>query len=107
MPIESAFDEMMNDTVTIQARSTTNQYGQRTWGTAADYVGRVSYQTRLTKDMEGRQRVSSGRVYLHDAYPSIGTDAKLTLPDGTVPIITAIETFTDTAGDHHTTVHFA
>lgn len=105
MSIESDFDEMMNDTVTIQARSSTNSYGQRTWGSTTSYNGRVSYQTRLMRGADGRERVSSGRVYMNGAY-AISTDAKLTLPSGATPVISSVETFTDQNGDHHTTVHF-
>lgn len=105
MSVESAFDEMMNDTVIIQARSSTNSYGQRTWGSSTSYNGRVSFQTRLMRGADGLEKVSSGRVYLDGAY-AIGTDAKLTLPSGATPVISSVQTFTDQNGDHHTTVHF-
>ena len=105
MSFESEFDELMNDTVTIQPRSSTNSYGQRTWGSSTSYTGRVSFQTRLMRGADGRERVSSGRVYLRGAY-AISTDAKLTLPSGATPVISSVETFSDEDGAHHTTVHF-
>jgi hypothetical protein len=103
--VEPEFDEMMNDTVTVASRTVTDSYGRHTWGTPVSLNGRVSFQTRLIRNSEGREVVSSGRVYLHEAIAA-SPDAKLVLPSGATPVVSAIDTFTDELGNHHTTIHF-
>lgn len=106
MSIDTEFDEMMNDTITVQDVQSLDQYGRHTWATGVEYEGRVSYQTRLIRGMDGREKVSSGRVYIFGVIDPISPDAKLTLPSGATPIISAVETLTDETGYHHTVIHF-
>ena len=105
--IDVRFSEMFTDTVTINAGSAIDKYGKRTYGgTQSSIQARVIYETKLMKNMEGQDIVSAGRVLLYGPYTGITLADKLTLPNGTTPVIVSIETKQDTAGPHHTVLHF-
>ena len=105
--IDSKFYEMMTDTITFNAGSAIDKYGKRTYGgTETSARGRVVYETRLMKDTEGQDIVSTGRVYLYGPYASLTLGDKITLPNSTSPVIVGVETKKDTGGNHHTVVHF-
>jgi len=105
--IDPRFAEMMTDTIIFNAGSTIDKYGKRTYGgTQTTATGRVVYENRLMKDAEGQDIVTTGRVYLYGAYPTLTLADKITLPNSTTPVIVALETKKDTGGNHHTIVHF-
>ena len=105
--IDNRFAEMMTDVITFNAGSAIDKYGKRTYGgTTTTANGRVVYETKLMKDMEGQDIVSAGKVILYGAYPTITLADKITLPNGTTPVIISLETKKDTGGNHHTVVHF-
>ena len=105
--IDDRFSEMMTDTVVFNAGSAIDKYGKRTYGgTTTSVQCKIIYETRLMKDMEGQDIVSTGRAILYGPYTSLALTDKITLPNGTTPVIISIETLQDTAGPHHTVVHF-
>ena len=104
---DSTFLEMMPDTITFNAGSAIDKYGKRTYGgTVTSARGRVVYESRLMKDTEGQDILSTGRVYLYGPYASLTLGDKITLPNSTSPVIVGVETKKDTGGNHHTVVHF-
>lgn len=105
--ISSRFLEMMPDTITFNAGSAIDKYGKRTYGgTVTTANGRIVFENRLIKNDEGQDIVSTGRVYLYGPYASLTLQDKITLPNGSTPVILAVETKKDTGGNHHTVVHF-
>jgi hypothetical protein len=105
--INAKFYEMMPDTITFNAGSSIDKYGKRTYGgTVTSARGRVIYDSKLIKNTEGQDIVSSGYVILYGPYASLTLGDKITLPNGTTPVMVSIETKKDTGGNHHTVVHF-
>ena len=105
--ISTHFAEMMNDTIVFNAQSAIDKYGKKTFsGSTTTASGRIVLETRLMKDMEGQDIVSTGRVYLYGAYTALTLGHRITLPGGANPVIVAVETKKDTGGNHHTIVHF-
>jgi hypothetical protein len=105
--ISTQFAEMMTDTIVFNAQSAIDKYGKKTFGGSTTTAsGRIVFETRLMKDMEGQDIVSTGRVYLYGPYASITLGDKITLPSGATPVIVAVETKKDTGGNHHTVIHF-
>lgn len=105
--IDAKFLEMMPDTITFNAGSAIDKYGKRTYGGSVTTArGRVVFETRLMKDIDGQDIVSTGRVILYGPYASLTLGDKITLPNSTSPVIVAVETKKDTGGNHHTVVHF-
>jgi len=105
MPV-SDWADLMPHTVTYAVPSSRDAYGKITFATGVTYQARVVYkQTRIVNRMNGQDSIATGQVWLHAAIlPSI--DARLTLPDGSTPIILNWETFPDEDGNHHTKVYF-
>ena len=105
--IDVRFAEMMTDTIIFNAGTAIDKYGKRTYGgTTVTAQGKVIYENRLIKDQEGQDILSTGRVILYGPYTSLTLADKITLPNGTSPVIISLETKKDTAGPHHTVVHF-
>jgi hypothetical protein len=102
--IESEFLSMMVDTVTVYPQSSTDAYGKRTFSASGTtYNARIQADSRLTRDDQGREVAVIGVVYLYGA-PALTTNHRIVLPDGTSPIIVAVDVVGDEAGDHHTVV---
>ena len=105
--IDPRFLEMMPDTIVFNAGSAIDKYGKRTYGgTETSARGRVIYETRLMKDSEGQDIVSTGHVILYGPYVGFTLKDKITLPNGNTPVIVGLETKKDVGGNHHTVVHF-
>jgi hypothetical protein len=54
----------------------------------------VERRVRAVRTTTGQEVISTTQIYLASA-PSIGPKDKLTLPDGTTPVILAIMTYPD------------
>jgi hypothetical protein len=102
----SDWEDMMSDTVTLAAVSSRDAYGKPSYGTARSYSARVVYkQTRIVNRTNGQDAIATGVVWVGGT-PTIGIDDRMTLPDGTTPVILNWERPTDEDGAHHTKVYF-
>lgn len=105
--IDSAFLEMMPDTVSFFAETAKDKYGKPTWSTSGENVkGRIIFQTQKVVNEQGEEDVTGGRVYLYGDYSDITVGHKINLPNGTSPVIVSVENKTDNGGVHHTVVTF-
>lgn len=102
------FLEMMPDTVIFNATTATDKYGKKTFG-----GGNISVRARLIDDVvlvknaEGQDIVSAGRAILAGDYSTLTLGHKITLPNGSTPVIVKIDNKNDTsATTHHTVVYF-
>lgn len=104
MSIESDYRELFSEVVTLYPPSSTDKYGKRSFSASgvsacAHLVSDVS----LARDMDGREVVEMGKVYLYGAY-TVTTDYKIVLPDGSSPVIVGVDQPHDQNGAHHTVV---
>jgi hypothetical protein len=102
--IESDFRELFSETVTLFPPSSVDKYGKRTFSASgvsacAHLVSEVS----LTRDGDGREVTEIGRVYLYGT-PTVNTDYRILLGDGSSPVIIGVDTPYDQNGPHHTVV---
>lgn len=106
MTIEAAFASMMPSTVTLNAVSSTDAYGKRTFsGTATSIQCRIQTARRLLITEDGKQIPVEGTVYCYGTSAATVND-KLTLPDGTVVPIVAVETRNDDTGAYATVIQY-
>ena len=87
--------------------------GTTQYGTAKTYKCRLEYQVKVVPGPDGRDRYSSGRAYLAGFYPNISTEARVTVPNQTIPalmhpVIMYVENNYDENGlvGYNTTLHF-
>jgi hypothetical protein len=102
--IESDFRELFSETVTLFPPTATDVYGKRTFSASgvsacAHLVSDVS----LTRDLDGREVTEIGRVYLYGT-PTVTTDYRILLGDGSSPVIIGVDVPHDQNGPHHTVV---
>lgn len=97
----------MPDTVTFFALSTSDKYGKPTYSATGSAVkGRIIFEQRKITNEFGEEVVTAGRVYLYGNNQTRNLNEKILLPSGKTPVVIAVENKTDTAGYHHTVVHF-
>lgn len=106
MTIDRQLYDFMPHTVTIQAFSSNNNYGEQTHSvvtrTAKAYVEPNTVMS-FTKD--ARDQHYPKKIYVADT--NITLQDKITLPDGTIPRIDALEKHIEVTGLEHTIVTFA
>lgn len=99
--MEPALADLLNQTVTIAAPSSTNVYGEVTHGTGSSVAARVEPRVEQVRTAEGAVVPSKAYVWM-DGNVTVTTVSLLTLPDGSTPVILAVEKHTDETGavDH-------
>lgn len=105
MAIDKQLSSFMPHTVTIQAFSSKNSYGEDTYSattrTASAYVETNIVLNAGTNTNEQHQ---PKQIYVSDT--SIAITDKITLSDGSIPEIVSIEPHTEVTGLEHTIVTF-
>lgn len=105
MSIESQYLELFSERVTLYPPATVDKYGKRSW-TASASVSACAHlvsEVSLTRDPDGREVTETGRVYIYGT-PTVTTDYKIRLEDGSEPVIIGVDVPHDNVGAHHTVV---
>lgn len=106
MSLNTAFLDLMPSTVTIYAQSTRDAYGKQSFAaTGTDVRCRVVPESRVMRTADARDVVSSGRVICYGT-PTVDTQSRLVLPDGSDAIVLAVQVQNDEEGSHHTVITF-
>jgi len=95
--------EHLQGSVTIAPYASVNDYGEPTYGTGVAYAALVIQKTKMVRDQQGNQKLSTVQVYL-DGSVTVTVKDKITLPDSTIPLILAVETFPGLQGVAETRV---
>ena len=109
MTWETAFDELLTDEVTREAFVSQNDYGEATYGGAVTLKARVVGKPELVVTGAGeasravREVVATAKVYC-SGVPAWDLRDRITLPDGTQPVILQVITYPDEDGEHHQVV---
>lgn len=94
-------DELLNQQVTIETFHSIDLNGDPSYNAGATYIARVERRIKIVRALTGDQAVSTNGIFLDGAVSSVldpfGRD-RITLPDGTKPIILAIEDGVDGDG---------
>lgn len=91
---------LLNQLITIESTSGMDAYGQSTYGTGVSVKARVEGRNRVVVDAQGNNAVSSTTIYV-DGPTVVTTSSRITLPDGTTPLILAIASMPDIDGTPH------
>ena len=111
MTWESEFDEFLTDEVTREEYTGQNDYGEPSFGGAVTLKARVVYKPELVATGAGQisstvsEVVSTAKVYC-SGVPQWGNRDRITLPDGSQPVILAVHTYPDETGEHHQVLVF-
>lgn len=96
---------LMTDTVTLEPYSGQNSHAEPTFGAGVQYQARVVGRTRLVRDTDGQQVVSNQTVYLATIPATLTTRDRITLPDGTQPLMMMIERVPDEHGAYYVAIY--
>jgi hypothetical protein len=94
------FESFFNQTLTVNAYTGFDAYGNVTWSTAAStYAAFIIQTVKAIRDKNGVDRISNSQAYL-DGSIEIHIEDKITLPEGDTPLILAVQRFPDFNGDY-------
>jgi len=95
--------DLMPFTITYEAVATRDAYGKvLTYADSVDYRARVTYKhQRVASRATGQDVIASIQVWIEGVITTINVDDRVTLPDGTTPLIVAWDLPTDEIGNHH------
>ncbi len=111
MTFESEFGDLCSATVIREPFVSMDGHGQPTFGTARSMIAHIIHKNVLTRTSEGRAEVeetireviSSAQVYTrHEGW---STKDRITLDDGSQPLILHVIGRADHVGDHHQVVY--
>lgn len=105
MPLTNDLSDMMKDDATWYPFTARDGYGKRSFGTGVPYKGRLVRHPRMVRDFQGHEVLSSHHFWFLGA-PAVGPQDKVTLGDGTSPVIASVDRFPDEDGPSHTKVFF-
>ncbi len=95
--------ELLQQTVAIEPWSGNNAYGEARYGPGASYPARVQEKVKMIRNAKGQEVVSTAQVYLDGVVPVTVKD-RITLPNGTQPLIQAITSSPDETGSNYVKV---
>lgn len=102
----SDFADVLLQTVTLAALSSTSGYGKPSFAAGTEYKARVVYKTQSIKNADGQDVMAHGVVWMKGS-PVVAPEDQITLPDGSTPVILSLDRYADeTGGYHHTRVVF-
>lgn len=110
MAYETEFDDFLTTTVTYAAHASMSLSGAQTFSTASITVkARIEHDTRLVRDQQGREVVSTARIFMKPTSTTGSTcivtiKDKITLPSGyapQIPPIIQVRRQNDEDGLHH------
>ena len=104
--IEYQYLDLMPSTVTIYGKSSVDAYGKVTYPASGTVVRcRIQETGTVVKTADDRNVFEVGSIFFYGT-PTITTESKIVLPDGSSPLILSIRVHNDESGPHHTTVSF-
>ena len=98
---------LMPFTVSYEAAAVRDEFGKvTTYAAPVSYRARATYKhQRVASRATGQDVIASIQVWLNGVIPTINVDDRITLPDGTTPLIVSWDMPTDEVGNHHTKLY--
>ena len=103
MAIEDDFQELMTQTIVIAPYDSDDEYGEPQFGAEVSYIGRTVNKTTVVRDTNGREKISTSKTWVFGS-PDIDPRDKITLDDGSQPVILSAPRYPDENGAHHCVV---
>jgi hypothetical protein len=95
-------DEVLNQSVTIERFNFIDEYGDPFYSTGVVYKAMVQRRVKMIRDFKANEAVSTCSILMDGTVSAVldkfGRD-RITLPDGTQPLIMAIEDGQDDQGN--------
>lgn len=97
-------EHLLNSVISLEAwTGSYNDYGKPTFSAPVDIKARRFEKVKMTRDIEGRETVSTAQIFCEVS--TITTNDRITLPDGTKPLIISVSNVDGFSGYHHTEIY--
>jgi hypothetical protein len=88
---------LLNQSITLAPSTGLDGYGIETFGSAVTVKAIIFQKQKLVLNAQGDSVVSTAQTFV-DGTTTVTTNSKITLPDGTTPIIFAVSSFPNELG---------
>ena len=93
MGLDTLITKCAGQTLTVYPSTAFDQYGNASHSTTAStYNALIVHQVKAIQDIKGVEKVSNTQIYL-SGNTTIGIQDKIVLPDGSAPIIIAVQKY--------------
>lgn len=103
--IPSGLLVLFSQSIRLQRAAGQNSRGDRAYSaTVETYKARQENTTTLVKDRLGQDVVAKTRCFVaatSTGFPGIKIDDRVTMPDGTMPKLIAVDALSDASGPNH------
>lgn len=96
----------MTQTVQVEPFVSRDAYGKATFGAAVSYRARVNFKTHFVRNNDAEQVVARGTAWLATS-ANITVNDRITLPDGSHPLLLDVNGENDEAGPLYVRLDFA
>lgn len=101
-----SLSELFSDTISRQAFASFGAYGEPSHSASVStYKARIVKKNKMVRNSQGHEVLATAQAWIQ-GNPIIGLNDKITLSDGSVPIIVSTDRFQDETGYSHTVVYF-
>ena len=87
----------LKESITLAPYAIYGEDSEPTWGTGVATACMITSKVQMIRDAAGLEKVSVAQI-LVDGATTITLKDKITMPDGTIPLILSIDTVYDAAG---------
>lgn len=105
MTFRADLKDLYPSTADWAAMTGRDQFGAPTYAAATSLTVRLVRRPRLVRTAQGDQVVASATLHVWDE-AAVAPEDKITLADGTTPVIASVERTEDELGDLYTRVTF-
>jgi hypothetical protein len=107
MTLADTLTGLMPDTITVAALTglSTDGYGTPTYSTAVSYPARVVGKQTLVRTFEGTEELATTVAWVAST-STFGPTDRYTLPDGSTPVLLAVEAYPNETGIDHVKLMF-
>jgi len=102
MGLPQEFLDLMPLTIQVSHLASVNSYNEATYSSPVEYRARLEPTRRFLRGPEGTEQLVSARLIV-DAQGELVESDRVTLPDGTQPLVVSVTTEYDENGIHHQT----
>ena len=88
---------LLKQTVLIQTSTGADGYGQQAYGTAVSIPARIIGRNRLVRNVQGQEVISTVQIIVNGDV-AVTTFSRITLPDGSTPLVIAVLEMPDAYG---------
>ena len=105
MALDTAFAELMVQTVTTYPVTARDMYGKRTFGAGVDWACHLQFRMHRVRAGNGQEVQADGTAYVYGVVTGVSVDDIITVNGESTQVLYLVTRY-DEDGPHHSEIHF-